>query len=234
MKKESKKVACNLSLKTILSCIIVTTIVITNSVTTKATEINNTANTLGATTVNANDEQKFIIDSPTKYYDNIKELEKISNFKFKVPDYLIEDYKVKNLRFVRLSTKDNFIEIFYEKGDKSFSFIVSEQDPLESSRRIENEQNWNVENAKVENQKHPMKLGKISGLNVIFSTALPYSQIKEGQKFSKYYAWKDKELYYSIQYNLVYKNNNISKESVNISQNTIEKIAKSIKYPEEK
>lgn len=236
MKKEFKKVFYNLSLKTILSCIIATTIIITNSVTAKAIENNNPSNTL-STIANTNNKQEFITDSTTKYYNTIRKIEKLSNFKFKIPDYSIEDYKVKNIVNRKLSAKDSLIEIFYEKGDESFLFIVSEQDPLESASIAESEQTNCTESITIESQKQPMKLGKVYGLNFILSTSLSSSQIqkdlKEGQKISKYYAWKDKGLYYSIQYNSLYKSNRITNESINISDDTIEKIVNSMKYPEE-
>lgn len=85
-----------------------------------------------------------------------------------------------------------------------------------------------------------MKLGEIDGFSVTITTTSPAETLKNGyvrpefKAVDKYFAWKNDGLWYSIRYDSIFidsgENGN---QSYSISQEDIEKIAKSIVYPEE-
>lgn len=217
MKKEFEKYYFSSRTKTVLSCIIVTAIVLTNSVIVKAIEVNNVT-TILSNTVEINDE-------PIEFYNDLGKIENILNFKIKLPEYLPGEYKLGGFELKSISEKDKCIEIFYEKEGESFSFQVSEDDPAETLKIIETEQSKTIKDLKIESEKYPLKLGEINGLNIILTTTFP-----ESKKVSSYFAWKDKDLYYSIEYNSIVQSEEKSTKLVSMSQDTVEKIAKSMKY----
>lgn len=238
MIKDFKKSSYKISASTMLSCIIAITTVFTNGVIAKGVEVNNAVTTSSSNAVNTNDEHEFIIDAPIKFYDDIKKVQKIVNFKFKLPDYLPESNKVDDFQIRKLSEKDDDLEMYFANTDGKFSFVVSEQDPVETLKKIECEKIKAIDNSKVESEKSPLKIGEIKGLNVILTTTLPAREIgndysKESKKVTKYFIWKDEGLWYSVEYNSTSKSEESSNDCVNFSQDIIEKIAESIKYPKE-
>lgn len=224
MKKEFEKHYFSLRTKTVLSSIIVTAIVLTNNVIVKAIDVNNVTTNL-SNTVKITDEHRLITDEPIELYNDLWKIESILNFKIKLPEYLPEEYKLGGFELKSISEKDKCIEIFYEKAGESFSFQVSEEDPAETLKIIETEQSKTIKDLKIDSEKYPSKLGEINGLNIILTTTFP-----ESKKISSYFAWKDKDLYYSIEYNSIVQSEEKSTQLVSMSQDTVEKIAKSIKY----
>jgi bla regulator protein BlaR1 len=238
MIKELKNINHKISTKTILSCIIATTMVLTNFVIAKGIDSNSITTTNFSNTQNTKDQHEFIIDAPVKFYDDIKKAERVADFKFKVPDYFPKGYQVECFEFRKLSKKDNGLGIIFENKNGFFSFLISEQDPADSLKVIESEKSKAIENSKVESVKKPMKLGEINGLNVTVTTILPARQIgqsysKESKTVNNYFAWKDQGLWYSIEYNSKSNSEEINNDSVTLSNDDIKSIAKSIKYPEE-
>jgi bla regulator protein BlaR1 len=209
-----------------------------NDVIAQGAEVNQVVETTSSSTINTDYQHKFIIDAPVKFYNDIKKIEQIVNFKFKVPDYLPQENKVGGFQVRKLSEKDNALEIFFENTDGSYSFVISERDPVEILEKIENEKIKAIDNSKVVSQKEPMKFGDIKGLKVTLTTELPdiresndYSI--ESRKNSEYFSWKDGQLWYSVEYNSSSENEESSNRLVNISQDDIVKIAKSLRYIDE-
>lgn len=223
MKKEVEKYYFSLRTKTVLSCIIATAIVLTNSVIAKGIEVNE-VKTILRNTIKSNDEHRLNINNPIEFDNNIKEIEGNLNFKIKLPEYLPEGYKSGGFELKSISEKDKSIKIFFEKAGENFSLQVSEEDPAQTLKIMEAERSKAIKDSKIESEKYPLKLGEINGLNIILTTTLP-----ESKKVSNYFAWKEKELYYSIEYNSMIQSEDKSTTLVNLSQDTVEKIAKSIK-----
>lgn len=224
MKKELGKYHFSIRKKTVLSCIIATAIVLTNNVVAKGIEVNEIKTTLG-NTIKINDEHRLNIDNPIKFDNDIKEIECILNLKIKLPEYLPEGYKLNGFELKNISEKDKSIEIFFEKEGESFSFQVSQEDPAQTLKIMEAERSETIKDLKIESEKYPLKLSEINGLNIILTTTFP-----ESKKVSSYFAWKDKDLYYSIEYNSIVQSEEKSTKLVSISQDTVEKIVKSMKY----
>lgn len=237
MIKELKNGSCKLSVKTILVCMTSVTMLLTSSPIAKGIQLYNTS-VFFSNTVNLNSKDKFIIDAPIKFYDDLSKVERLSNFKFKVPDFLPEKNKVTGYEVRKVSDKDYGLVIFFENSDGSFSLLISECDPVEVLRIVENEKTKAIKNTKVDSDKEPLKINDINGLNMTITSTFPARQIgnsysKETQKTSKYYIWRDGGVWYSLEYNstsIGETNNNVQ---VNISKENIVKIVKSLKYPEE-
>lgn len=210
--------------KTVLSCIIATSIAFTNGVIAKAIEINETSNIIN-NKVKSNNDLRVNIGDSIELYDYLTKAEDKLHFKFKLPEYLPEGYKIGKLELKNISEKDELIEILFENEGKSFSFQVSEEDPAETIKRIVSEQNKDTKDLKIESEKSPFKLGEINGLIIKITTTLP-----ESKAVTNYFAWKDSGLYYSIKFNSVVQSEEKSTELTNLSQDTVEKIVKSIKY----
>lgn len=235
MIRELKRTSIKFPLRIILICMIIVIISLGNNLIIKGAEVNITSSTSIL-----NDKMKkngFIIDSPIKFYDNIKKVEKVANIKFKVPDFLPDKNKVNGFEIRKLSEKDNAVVIFFENSDDNFSFLVSASDPVETLKAIEDNRTKAIANIKVDSQKQPLKLGDINGLNVTLSITLPARQIgnnysKESNKISNYYIWKNEGLWYSLEYNSTSKSEENSNALVNISKENVINIIKSLNYPE--
>ena len=240
MIKQFKRGSSKISAIGALSCVIATTVILTNSINVKALDITNTTVSAesGAINTNENNTPKFIVDTPNKAYDNIEKVEKVAGFKFKVPDFPVSS-QVESLQLIKISDQDNVL-LIYPGGDVDFTFQVSEKDPLEYLKKIETVKNRTSDNLKVESEEQPMKLGEIDGFSVTVSAISPAETFKNGdvkpesQDIDKFFAWKNEGLWYSIRYNSVYISSEANgNQSYSISQENIEKIAKSIVYPEE-
>lgn len=222
----------------ILSCIAITSVFFTNFIAAKAT-IGNSIYEVSSNNINMIREQhKFIIDAPIKFYNDIKRLEQVIDFKFKVPDFFPEGYKVQELQLKRISDKDNVLEIVYGNKDGIRSLQISEQDPSESLKVIENGKSKALENSQVEISKQPMKVGDINGLSVILTTTFPVknameNQLSEIKAVNNYFSWKDDGLWYSVEYKSESKSERSSNNSLELSSDDIKNIVKSLKYPED-
>jgi len=240
MIKQFKKSSYKISRMAAIGCLIATSVTFTNGVTVKALERNNTGIATARNIVNINDKHKFLIDAPLKAYNNIEKVEKVIGFKFKVPDFIPEPNKaeVDSLQVIKLSDNDNVL-LIYLANNVNFSFQASEKDPLEYLKKIETEKYGKSDKLKIESEEQTMKLGETNGFCITVTTTSPAETMengyirKESQDVDKYFAWKNEGLWYSINYNSILNiKGEESKQMLDISKNNIEKIAKSIKYPE--
>lgn len=238
MSKKIKNSSCKSSASILLVCILTTTTVIfDNSVIAYSMEVNKVIESTSSNITNVNYPNDFIIDAPVKFYNDIKKIGQIINFKFKVPDYFPNGNKVEGFQVRKLSEKDNTLEMFFASKGSSYSFVISKREPAEILEKIENEKTKAIENSKVASHVEPMKLGDIKGLTITLTTTLPARQIadyysKESNKSTEYFAWKDGELWYSLEYYSTSKSEESNNELTDISQDDIIKIVKSINFPE--
>ncbi|NMF07145.1 hypothetical protein ACUH7Y_08605 [Clostridium beijerinckii] len=222
----------------ILSCIVITAVFFTNFIVAKATQENSLYEISSNNMDKMKEQHKFIIDAPIKFYNDIKRLEQVIDFKFKVPDFFPEGYKVQELQLKKISDKDNVLEIVYGNKDGIRSLQISEQDPSESLKVIENGKSKALENSQVEISKQPMKVGDINGLSVILTTTFPVrkameNQLSEIKAVNNYFSWKDDGLWYSVEYKSESKSERSSNNSLELSSDDIKNIVKSLKYPED-
>ncbi|OOM15757.1 peptidase M56, BlaR1 [Clostridium saccharobutylicum] len=244
MIKNFKKDSCKISKKAILSCVVIASMVATNTSMAKATEINNDMTTVSSSNEETtNGKHNFIIDEPSKYYDNIKKVEEIAGFKFKVPDFVPAGNSLECFHMRKLSNNDNGIQIFFNNSNSKVSgikFYALKKDPVNGLKEIEVSKMNSSKDPQVDVEEQTMKLGEINGTSLTMSITRPSEKLSNGlavgefKETNKYFIWENDGLYYCISYNLVTKSEDKdSKERLNLSEDTIEKISESIKYPEE-
>ena len=169
MIKQFKKGSYKISRVAVISCLIATTVSITNCVTVKALDTINTTVTTATNITNSNVKHEFLIDETSKSYDDINKVEKVAGLKFKVSDYLPEGYKLGGFHLLKLSDKDNGLKIFFDSKDKEgtdFLVLISEKDPIEAIKKFKTESNGHFQDAKLDTKEESMKLGGIEGSNV--------------------------------------------------------------------
>lgn len=230
LKKGSYKSSINILLASVLAT---TAVFMNNSVIAKSIEVNKV---ITATSSNESGDN-FIIDSPVKCYNDLKKVQKIVDFKFKLPDFLPSGNSAGYIQIRKLSEKDNVLEAFFKNKEGIFSFVISERDPVEILQKIEGDKIKAIDNSKVEVKKEPLKIEDIKGLKVTLTTTLSprlidnvYSKLSE--KNSEYFVWRDENIWYSLEYNSSSISEEACTQEVNLSQENIIKIAKSIKAPE--
>lgn len=243
MMKKFKQNSNKISKKTILSCMIITAITASNCSAVKAVDTNSIALTAVSSNSSVNGEHKFIIDAPLKAYDDINKAEQAAGFKFKVPNFLPEGNKLGAIQVRRVVDKDNIVQIYFEGQNQmpfDITFQVSKTEHVIALKSMESAKIGTTKNPKIEAKEEAMKLGEINGKSVTLSITSPSEKLENGIKTEefteiyKYFVWENEGLSYSIKYNsIIKKGDKTSKNSLNLSEDIIKKIAESIKYPEE-
>lgn len=239
--KELKKNSLRITQKTILSCMVLVAVTAGNCSVAKAADNNLIAATSSSAT-NVNGTYKFLIDSSVKDYDDIYKLEKVTNFKFKLPNFLPEGDKLDAIQLIKLSDKDNAIQLYYNGDDKhiasDISLKISETDPVEATKKIEVDKMKTTKNPKVEAEEKTMKIDDITGTSLSLSITSPAEKFKddhESKEFTvseKYFIWQDGGVYYSIRYTSQITNEGKSgKENIILTEDVIKKIVKSFVAP---
>jgi bla regulator protein blaR1 len=244
MIKEFKRNSNKISKKTILSCMVIAAITSSNCTVVKAMDTTSTNVTaLSSNQVNVNGEHKFIIDAHLKVYDDINKAEQAAGFKFKVPNFLPEGNKLGAIQVKKVMDKNNIVQIYYDGINQvpfDITFQVSKTEHVEALKKMESEKMGTTKNPQIETKEEDMKLGGINGKSLTLSITSPSEKIENGvvtEEFTeiyKYFIWENEGLSYSVKYNSVIKRGDkTSKNSLNLSEDIIKKIAESIKYPEE-
>ncbi|MBW6409276.1 M56 family metallopeptidase [Clostridium weizhouense] len=238
MIKNFKNGSYKISVKAALGVALATSLMFTNNIIVQGAEVNNVVSTTSNNNsiLSSKDRDKFLIDSPKKVYDDIEKVEKVWGLKFKIPDFMPGyNPRVSCFQLIKLSDNENALNIFLKNSDASkdeIAFQIFEKDPVESLKKIES--SYKSIRARIEGEKEEMNLEGINGLSVTLKSTTPSIMtdeyiIPERKDVHKYFAWQNEGIWYSIEYNSIFND----KEILNLSEDNIEKIAKSIKYPEE-
>jgi len=246
MIKELKLASYKMSKRSMLCCIVAGTMVLGNGVTAKAMDTSSATEAASSSDLNTSVNNNFLVDETVKTYYDINKVEKIAGFKFKVPDFLpAGSSNLKVLRVVKLSNSDNGVQIYFAEPKKHtlFSFQASKNDPIEILKLIEGsrvEQDKGIfDNSRIEIKEQAMNIGGINGKSVTLSYIAPAETMSDGyfrdayEESSTYFVWQNEGLYYSIEYNSMYNDMGTVFTNFNFSEDVIDKIVKSIKYPEE-
>lgn len=110
MIKNFKKDLCKIFKKVILSCVVIVFMVVINIFMVKVVEINNDMVIVFSSNEEIiNGKYNFIIDEFLKYYDNIKKVEEIVGFKFKVLDFVLVGNSLECFYMRKFLNNDNGI-----------------------------------------------------------------------------------------------------------------------------
>lgn len=240
----TKSSSYKISKKTILSCMVIGAVAISNCSAVKAIDTSSIMTTaISSNKTDINGEHKFIIDAPLKVYDDINKAENAAGFKFKVPDFIPDGNRLETFHVRKVTDNDNVVEIFYPGADQppfDITFQVSKKDHIEALKKIETEKMKTTKKPIVETKQEAMKLGEINGTSLTLSVTSPSEKLlngdstKEFTEVFKYFIWENDGLSYSIRYNSIIKEGDkSSKDNLNLPEDTIKKIAESIKYPED-
>ncbi|WML33145.1 M56 family metallopeptidase [Clostridium sp. OS1-26] len=246
MIKNFKKGSYRMSAAAVACCIVASGIVLTNAVNAKGMKADNIAAVSSNKDSVKKQESKFIIDSTLKSYHDMKKVQEVLGFKFKVPDFLPESCTpTDSFHVVKVSDKDNALQMFFsskesKKAGNSFEFYVSKvnmEEFLKQDAENRNKQMQDVEipntskdnkAGKVEISKEAMNLAGINGSSITIKSTLPgnYNEI------CKFFVWQNEGMYYSIKYSQALGEGENLKKFVDISTDDVGKVATSIKYIE--
>ncbi|EKQ58255.1 MULTISPECIES: hypothetical protein [unclassified Clostridium] len=225
-------------IKTGFICLVTITVVFLNNIIVKGVENKKELTNVNKDSLSLQDSHSFIIDAPVKCYNDIKKLKQVSDYKFKIPDFIPDGNRVVAFQLRKVSEKCNAIEMFFENSNGNFAFQAFQGDPVEVLKNIESDKTKTIENSKLEIQKEPLKIDGVTGLSITLTTTFPKRKIgdnnfEESQNISQYYVWEDDKVWYSLEYYSYSKSDKNINTSIKISQDTISKIVKSLKFPEE-
>ncbi|MCX7709727.1 MAG: hypothetical protein N2484_07730, partial [Clostridia bacterium] len=187
------------------------------------------------------EESKFLIDDAVKVYSDIKKVEQVAGFKFKVPAYMPVGYKADGFQLLKASKEANVLKVFYrtennKKRSFSYEFLTS---TINLSKFLpENARNQFIGeadkiNVDIESNSTAFDIGALKG------SKLTIKQVFKGPKpleiVSTYFVWQDKETECAIKYNETIKNSSGTTTIwLDLPQKDVERIALSIQYPDEK
>lgn len=246
MIKNFKKGSYKMSAAAVICCILASGAILTNGINAKSVKADTTILSDKNNKTEKKDINKFLIDSPLKVYDDIKKAEQILGFKFKVPDFLPENYTVDaGFQVIKISDTDNALKIFFSnpqnrKSGNNFVLQISKENMEEFLKQTTEKQNKEMqsllasdtnkpkETPKVEITKEAMSLSGITGSNITIKNTISdnYNQI------SKFFIWQNDGIWYAIEYNESMQGSKNSKPFIDLSIDNAGKVASSIKHME--
>ncbi|HDI3056907.1 TPA: M56 family metallopeptidase [Clostridium botulinum] len=234
MIKNFKKGSYRMPAAAVICCILAGGIMFTNGVTAKDMK----GNTNVSAVINK-ENNKFLIDSPIKSYDNFKKAEKVIGSKVKVPNYIPKNYAAgPYFQVIKLSDNEYSLRKFFDnKEDVDFTFEASKENMEEALKQIAEVENKeisgplsdtekNQNQGKVESSKEAMSLAGINGSNITIKRTSPTGM----QIIKKFFVWQNEGMWYSIGYDEKAQTSKGSGSVMSISMDEIGKIASSIKY----
>lgn len=240
MIKNFKKGSYRMSAAAIACCIVASGVAFTTVVNGESIKANNIAAVASSNDSLKKQKSEFITDSPVKMYSDLKKVEEIAGFKFKVPDNLPENYRVTPVfRVIKVSDKVNALSInFHQTGgkavgnklvaDKVFNFQVSKENMEEVLKEEMEQINKYRDGKKCEVSKEPMNLAGINGFNITIKSTFS----EDCQETGKFFVWQNEGLWYSIEHKEDLQYSKGTDNSMNLPADDVAKIASSIKYVE--
>lgn len=240
MIKDFKKGSYKISTVAILSCLVATIAIFTNSIQVKGFDNDN----VSKITSNKEENSKFLIDAPLKAYDDIKKAQEIAGFKFKVPDYILDGNEVgAGFQVIKVSDKENSVQMFFDNNNErnnEFSLITGVSDPIEIIKKSASVHHSLEEDSKVDIERFSIARDGVQGEDVTVTITSPERKIedidiviKEMKEINRYFVWKDSGICYILNYNKQCKNEDEINQWTSIDKDNIFKIAKSLKYSED-
>lgn len=175
-------------------------------------------NSLENSVLKEEDNSDIIINSRLKEFYNLDKIRKYTGFDYKVPDYVIDGNTVHVIRVYNEDDGISKLEIQFsnEKSGQWYSIEAFKGDPVET---LTNEFKESFEGADVSTSSK-----NVSGIDGIYITITDRcNQTIETRECCKYFAWKNDDVWYCMNYD--------NSLDGSISEDEIGKIANSLKNP---
>lgn len=228
MIKNFKKGSYKMSAAAVICCVLASGAILTTAVNAKSMKAYKTAAVVSSNNSSVkNQNSKFLIDAPIKYYDNLKRAEEVTGFKVKVPDYIPTKYVLASIHVIKVSDTDNSLEVSFSKKDGVFNFQASKVDMEQCLKQIAEDQS----KGKVEVNKEAMNLEGINGYNITIKRTLPMGY--NYKIIDKCFIWQNEGVWYSIGYSIETQRKENKSSTIGIPIDDVGKIATSIKYDQD-
>lgn len=243
MIKNFKRGSYRISKIAALGCLVCTVATITNGIQVNALDVSklsNMENTIIYSSDSSGEKMQFLIDADEKEYGDPYKAQKVAGFKYKLPDYVVDNYDVGSGNVVRKVSDDEnavFIEFYNKdenaKGAWSYSMLIFKGDPKNVLKSIQEKHNGRqFESFDVEQQDK-----SINGVDgQVITVTISYPEQKDGdliipvlKEVSKYFVWKENGINYGIRYKSVSTVNKEDHVIVDISEDNASNIVKSLK-----
>ncbi|WP_254306602.1 hypothetical protein [Clostridium sp. 001] len=228
MIKNFKKGSYKMSAIAVICCVVASGAILTTAVNAKSMKADKTTAVVSSNKSSVkNQNNKFLIDAPIKYYDNLKKAEEVTGFKVKVPNYIPTKYVLASIHVIKVSDTDNSLEVSFSKKDGVFNFEASKVDMEQCLKQIAEDQS----KGKVEVNKEAMNLEGINGYNITIKSTLPMGY--NYKIIDKCFIWQNEGVWYSIGYSIETQRKENKSLTVGIPIDDVGKIATSIKYDQD-
>lgn len=241
MIKNFKKGSYRMSAVAVICCVVASGAILTTAVNAKSMKADKTTAVVSSNKSSVkNQNNKFLIDAPIKYYDNLKKAEEVTGFKVKVPDYIPTKYALASIHVIKVSDTDNSLEVSFSKKDGVFNFQASKVDMEQCLKQIAEDRNnplstvpdtKDQNKGKVEVNKEAMNLAGINGYNITIKSTLPMGY--NYKIIDKCFIWQNEGVWYSIGYSIETQRKENKSSTIGIPIDDVGKIATSIKYDQD-
>lgn len=241
MIKNFKRGSYKISKMAALGCLVCTVATLTNSIQVSALDLSSLSAIENSVVYSEKEKSQFLVESDNKHYADMNKVQKIAGFKYKIPDYIVDNYETESGGSVqKVSENENAVEIFFSNRDQnakswSYQLIISKCDPDDALKKIAETNNSGLsENLSINIEKENTSLKELNGQKVIVTVDCPektdgeytFSAFKET---IKYFVWNEDGVNYSINYNSKFESNGKTNTTTDISEDNIYDIVKSLK-----
>lgn len=176
------------------------------------------------------EKKEFVIESPSKFFNNLDRAKDFVDFEFKVPDFIPVGYEF----FRVLLDENNIISVDFEKNAGTpFNFMISKKDIMKEIKESYSEINKSQIHT-IDFKEEPMTVGNINGNSLTIDRKYKdrnTERLHDVATTGKYFIWEDESIWYSIQYSDDGTRSDSSSYKNEISKDDLQKIVSSIKYP---
>lgn len=237
MIRDFKNDSFKISAKGALACLAMSIVICTNGITVNALDINNSSGQNTYNQISTENENKFLIDSTVKSYDNLSKVKKVAGFEFKLPDKSLGNGKLDSIyQVIKISDHSNAIYSNFRDSDsnRSITLEIFKDDSVDALTKIYKSHSQTRKNdSNIEWSKENINVGSIQGECITLKINNPERTIGDytiPQSINevKYFVWQNADVFYAIPYESKYNSNEQVKESTEFEYEDLDKIVNSL------
>lgn len=233
MIKKFKNDSSKISKKTGYVLAIIAVATLTTGITINALDINKIKSTSSETKTELQTDNKFLVDSDLKSYDDIKKVQRVAGFDFKLPDYALDAQKPEAYQVNKVSETSNAVEVYFysplKLNGEGVSIKIFKDDAVDALKAIEKNHSFAGEFTVDINNKGTGISSK-KGEDITITLSLDNNDDSyESKLIEKSFVWEDDGVSYAITYNRIIMNGDNNKIITNISKEELEKMVNSLK-----